>query len=69
MPIALPVVKQCPKCQSEKTDRVNSAWQRLLTMATGFHAYRCLQCGHRFRAGDRRRFPRTGQGGGVDYKR
>jgi rubredoxin len=70
MPISIPVVKACPKCQSEKTERISSTLQRFLTMATGLHGYRCLQCGHKFRAGDRRRFPRTGHSGGsVDYKR
>jgi transposase-like protein len=69
MPIATSFAKVCPKCRSEKTERVSSIWQRLLTMATGFHKYRCLSCGHTFRAGDRRRFPRSGTGAGVDYKR
>ena len=70
MPIAIPVAKQCPKCQSEKTEHLDSTWRRMMTMATGFHEYRCLECGRTFRAGDRRRFSRAGHhGGNVDYKR
>lgn len=71
MPLALPFVKPCPKCMSEKTEVCPpaSGWERFLIATTRMQSYHCHDCGNKFRAGDRRRFPRSGTGSGVAYKR
>src|ERR1019366_893696 len=58
MKIAIPVVKQCLKCGSERTvicSRSGLEW--LLVLVTRLRKYRCLDCGRSFRAADRRRRP------------
>jgi hypothetical protein len=66
VPIAIPVVKLCPACSSEKTAIcARSGLQRLLGLARRLRKYRCLDCGRLFRAADRRRYRRTGQGARV----
>lgn len=60
MKIADQVVKACPSCQSEKTVFQGLSWlESLLSFGSRLQRYRCLDCGHSFKAADRRRFPRT----------
>lgn len=58
--IALPVVKACPACGSEKTSIVPRKGLELLAAAvTHLRKYECRECGRAFRAGDRRRKSRV----------
>jgi hypothetical protein len=69
MQIAMPVQKSCPKCGRERT-RIcaRSGLEWLLVLATTLRKYSYFDCGHSFRAGDRRRFDRDGPQA-VVYKR
>ncbi len=61
IPIALPVVRECPSCGSAKTAIVRRSGLELLAAAvTDLRKYRCSDCGRAFRAGDRRQRRRVG---------
>ena len=38
--------------------RQKTGWERLMVFWTGLRLFRCPDCLHKFRAPDRRRFPR-----------
>ena len=50
---------KCPKCRSEYlVIRQRTGWERIVLHFTKKRKYHCVQCGEKFRAPDRRRFPR-----------
>lgn len=50
---------ECPKCRSTLLMiRQKTGVERIRCFFTGLRLYRCLECDAKFRAADRRRFPR-----------
>jgi len=50
---------ECPKCSSNQLMiRHKTGWERLMVFRTGLRLFWCQDCLHKFRAPDRRRFPR-----------
>ncbi len=51
---------KCPKCRSEYlVIRQKTGIEWVLLHFKKLRKYHCVQCGHKFRAKDRRRFPRA----------
>jgi hypothetical protein len=50
---------ECPKCSSDLLMiRQKTGWERPMVFWTGLRLFWCQDCLHKFRAPDRRRFPR-----------